>query len=391
MALILTFAWLFVIQQSHWGDEIRFVNTISYFGNDFHLQKLVHYNEMSAPLPFVLYAMWGKLVGFTLNDLRAFSLIIAVITYVSFFWFIFKIFNCQKLAFYSSMFLMLQPYMLGFSVFVFTDMLPILASILVFYAARFGKPLLMLLAGLIGLLSRQYFIFLLIAFGFTFFIRILINKDRNDVYMAMAIFLSTLPLGVLAYFWQGLSPQTHLNSLYLDEAFRFHPEYLTLYIVQLSIYIFPYIILNVRKIYGNYLVWLIAIALSWLYFMFPIEPSPAAQEASFHTVGFLHRIIRLMVGTPGEHAIFYVLFTIAIPIVMFIVRDTLLRIRLKLYDLVFAMHLSVICFLIIIPCSYLLWEKYFMPLVPILSLSLLAFHKPPALESSSNLPKIHLS
>ena len=361
MAFILSFAWLFAIQHSHWGDEIRFVNTISYFGNDFHLQKLVHYNEMSAPLPFVLYAMWGKLVGFALNDLRAFSLIIAVITYVLFFWFIFKTFNCQKLAYFSSMFLMLQPYMLGFSVFVFTDMLPILASIFVFYSARYGKPLLMLLAGLIGLLSRQYFIFLLIAFGLTFFIRFLLKKERNDMYMATAIILSTLPLGVLAYYWQGLSPQTHLNSLYLDEAFRFHPEYLTLYIVQLSIYIFPYIILNVRKIYGNYSVWVISITFSWLYIIFPIEPSPAAQEASFHTVGFLHKMVRSLVGSPGEHLIFYALFTVGIPIAFFILRDLYLRIRLKLYDLIFAMHLSVIFFLIIIPCSYLLWEKYFMP------------------------------
>ncbi len=390
LSLILSGTWYFASQYSYWGDEVRFVETIKYFGQDFQIKKLIQYNEMSAPLPFLLYAGWGKIVGFELSNLRVFSLIIAVITYISFFWFVSRLFHNQKTAYFCTMFIVVHPYMLGFSVFVFTDMLPIFASVMALCATKYSKPMLILLAGITGLLSRQYFVFFLFALGLTFFFRFLSKKSRKDAYMAIAIFISTLPLGIFAYLWGGLSPPTHLNNLYLDEAFRFHPEYLSLYILQLFVYLLPFVLLNAIKIYGRITVWLITIATCWFYFLFPIVPSPAAREASFHTVGFFHRIVRFLVGSSLEHVIFFTMFTISIPIAVFIITDTFQRFRLKCYDLIFALHLSVLCYFLIMPFSYLLWEKYFMPLVPILSISLMAFNKQSKTAVENNIPIISL-
>ena len=366
--------WHFVKQMPYWGDEVHFVGTIQYFGHDFSWQKLVHYNEMSGPLPFLLYAGWGHLIGFELNDLRLFSLVISAVTYLAFFAFVAGSLKNQKAAFACTLFLMFHPYMVGFSVLVFTDMLPILASILVLYAMRDNRPLLMFSAGVLGLLSRQYFVFFLFAVGLTYLLRIVSRYRSRDAVMAASIILSTLPLCILAYAWQGFSPKNELNFLYMDESFRFHPEYLTLYILQLSVYLLPLIVLNAKKIYGSLLPWLVAIACSWLYWFFPVKPCPAAVNAAFLTVGFFHKFIKFLVGPVAEQYIFWVLFTVSLPILVFVVKDLYRRVTSRTYDIIFSIHLSLFCFLLIIPCSYFLWEKYFMPLVPLFTITWASFY-----------------
>ena len=380
--------WHFVRQMPYWGDEIHFVGTIQYFGHDFSWRKLVHYNEMSAPLPFLLYAGWGKVVGFELNDLRLLSLVISAVTYLAFFGFVAESLKSQKSAFCCTLFLIFHPYMVGFSALVFTGMLPILASILVLYAMRSNQPLLMFSAGVLGLLSRQYFVFLLFAVGLTYLFRLFYRYRRRDLFMAASIILSTVPLCILAYAWQGFSPKTELNRLYMDESFRFHPQYLSLYILQLSVYLLPLIVLNAKKIYGSLLPWLIAVACSWLYWIFPVRPCPAAVNASFFTVGFFHKYTRLLVGPVAEQYIFWILFTVSIPILVFVVKDLYHRVKSRTYDIIFAIHLSLICFLLILPWSYFLWEKYFMPLVPLLTITWTAFYLASASASKNTFPRI---
>ena len=73
------------LRQPTWADEHHFISTIEEFGEELSLRQLRTYNEMSTPLPFILYALWGKLVGFHLHQLRFFSLIIALFTFIYFF------------------------------------------------------------------------------------------------------------------------------------------------------------------------------------------------------------------------------------------------------------------------------------------------------------------
>ena len=51
------------INRPYWGDEAHFAETVRYFGNEISLNTLKSYNEMSTPLPFVLYALWGKILA----------------------------------------------------------------------------------------------------------------------------------------------------------------------------------------------------------------------------------------------------------------------------------------------------------------------------------------
>src|SRR5205823_686203 len=70
-------AWGVGIDRPLRADEPHFVGTIVQFGTTpLSLDLLAHYNEMSGPVPFVLYGAWGRLFGFDPQTLRLFSIIV---------------------------------------------------------------------------------------------------------------------------------------------------------------------------------------------------------------------------------------------------------------------------------------------------------------------------
>ena len=109
-----------------------------------------------------------------------------------------------------------------------------------------------------------------------------------------------------------------------------------------------------------------AAAVSVCYFAFPVTVSASAVEAGTHTVGFLHRSF---VGLCGDTwlvaAVFYVGFLFGLPVLLSVVRDTYLRLKDRRLDYALFLDLCILSFLLLMPFSYLTWEKYFMPLVPL--------------------------
>jgi hypothetical protein len=65
------------LNREPWGDEYHFVQTVKQFGTNFSIETLTHYNEMSGPLPFIIYSLWGRVFGFDLFILRLLSILIA--------------------------------------------------------------------------------------------------------------------------------------------------------------------------------------------------------------------------------------------------------------------------------------------------------------------------
>ena len=64
------------------GDERHFVETIKYFAG-LDIAKVQNYKEVTTPLVYYIYALWGKIAGFELSNLRILSLIISFIVYIS--------------------------------------------------------------------------------------------------------------------------------------------------------------------------------------------------------------------------------------------------------------------------------------------------------------------
>ncbi|MEW6411526.1 MAG: hypothetical protein AB1483_03530 [Candidatus Zixiibacteriota bacterium] len=383
LVLFLTFVILFELlvilagnyfrsEWGHWGDEWHFQNTIKKFGAEISLETLRHYEEMSTPLPFVVYALWGRIFGFDLFHLRILSLIVALITYIAFHRLLFITVRDETVIFFGAALLVAQPYMIGFSIFVYTDMMAILFLILSVIAHVRRRFILFAVALALALLSRQYIAFLALATGLFHIGEILTVKKHHSVKMLLACALSLVPCGLLFLFWGGPSPNSSLRARYLDQGFFFHPTILSLYICLLFVYLSPLAVIYFRRFYSSWRVWLLVLPVSAYYWFFPIGPSKPSVDVGIPTVGLFNRILLTVLPDARlVHGVFYLCFLLAIPILIWVAKDLVTRYRKDNFDTELFLSLAIIAFFVVMPFSYLGWEKYFMPVVPLVILRIL--------------------
>ncbi len=369
------------LPRPYWGDERHFVATIMTFGEEMNLNTLKHYKEMSPPLPFILYAYWGKIFGFELYKLRFFSILIAFITYLLFHYLLFRIFENGIIALLSSIFLIIHPYMIGLSIFVFTDMLAIMFLLFALYGIIKNNWIIYTLAAISTLLSRQYTIFFILASGIYYLLHFLRNKEehiskKEALLMILANGLAIIPLLALFIFWKGASPESETKYIYINEAFTFHISFLILYISQLFIYLLPLILLSYKYIYNKKIL-ISSLIVSSIYWFFPITPCKLAIEANVFTIGFFHRFLRIIFKNLFlEQIVFYLTLLFALPILYYILKDTYLKIKEEKFNFTFLLNLFILSFLIIMPFSYLCWEKYFLPILPFTIIRILLIRFP---------------
>ncbi|MEW5993728.1 MAG: hypothetical protein AB1744_04950 [Candidatus Zixiibacteriota bacterium] len=361
-----------------WIDEEHFVQTIRQFGEGISPTLLKHYNEMSTPLPFILYALWGRLFGFDIHVLRILSVIIALATYLCFHRLLSMVLDNSRVVFLAAVFLVIHPYMIGFSIFVYTDMLPIFLVILAFVFVFSRNAIGFGIASACALLCRQYYVFLPLAAVLFSLAGIFPaqNRARPPAGFALKMFVASLlspaPLGLLMLYWQGPAPQNEFSRSYLAQGLSFHPSHVTLYISLLFIYLLPIVLVYGRRLYENRVVLIISLCASFLYWSAPVGVSRIATTAGIETVGLLHRFLRSIWSIEVfAQTIFYLGFLLGLPIVLTAAKDTYQRLRNR--DLTFPLFLDlcILAFLMVMPFSYLAWEKYFMPLVPLASIRIL--------------------
>lgn len=350
----------------YWGDEQHFLETVRLFGRDGSLATLAHYPEMSTPLPFILYALWGQLVSFATPALRVFSLLIALITFAACHALLFSVHKDARLALVLTALIALNPYMLAFGIFVFTDMLAILCLILFCIAVRRGKPILLALSSAGALLARQYLIFLVLA-AVAYYLLQVQGAPRARA-MLTALVLSLVPLLLLFVLWRGPSPDSPLRALYLKQGLYLHVNSITLYTVQFFVYLLPVVLVWARSLYADGKRLLVSFALSGLYLWFPIAPGAPQVEASLSTLGLFHRLLRTLVGVGMESIVFYLLFFLGCVLVLAVAEDALGRWRRKEYTFPLFLDLAILVFPLTMSFSYLGWEKYFLPVLPLMTL-----------------------
>jgi len=346
-----------------WGDEAHFAETIRFFGNGVTLQSLAHYHEMSAPLPFIIYSFWGRLFGFALQNLRFLSLLIAFCTFLASFR-LFALVLDGNLALYAAIFLALNPYVAGSAIFVFTDMLALLCLVMACTAVVKRSPAMLLVSLSAGLLCRQYLAFLWAAVAVFSLVRLgQQTRDKQDSWMLMACAGSALPLAALMVLWRGLSPDSSLRSVYLNEPLAFHSTAATLYVVLLLVYLVPIIAVRWRQFYRDPRILGASFLLSWLYWLAPVTASPS-RGMQIDTVGYFHRFLRLVGSRTSNQIVFYLLFLAALPVLLSIVKGCYTR--LSRHDTSFPLlwGFCVVSFLLVMPMSYLTWEKYFILVLP---------------------------
>ncbi|MCU0608989.1 MAG: glycosyltransferase family 39 protein [Chitinispirillaceae bacterium] len=359
-----------------WNDECHFVDTVMLFKTQPSLATLLHYNEMSTPLPFVLYAIWGTIFGDSLVTLRLFSLLVSFAAYMLFYHLFTLVIGRSWIPFLLVIFLAINPYMAGAGIFVFTDMLMMLFVGVFLISILRRNGWLMLIGGVGGLLCRQYFAFLIAAGIGYFLIDMIVTKEKKNLVYLGVLAATVIPLGALIVVWQGMCPQNEIRGLYLGHSTAFHANSVTLYIIQLFVYLFPVVIFCWKRFYTNRKILLLAAVGGCLYWLFPAIPSLPALDIGRTTVGYFHRAIRIWPGDNFEQPIFFVCFTAALPLVISLAADTIRRVAKGETDFQLFLGLATISFFAIMPFSYMHWEKYFLPMLPIAALYFIIASRP---------------
>ncbi len=359
------------IQRPAWGDESHFVETARLFGEQFGWTTLTHYEEMSTPFPFMLYGLWGSVFEFELGTLRILSLLIAGGTYVSFYRLARRVGGAGYQPLALTALLAMNPYMIGLSLFVFPDMLTIGFAILVVQAMLVDRPVLAGLANALGLLSKQYFLFVTLASCIVLAFRYYKTRDKAALRAGGWMGLSMVPTLALFMLWGGVSPDNAMKARYVSEAFVFHADFVSLYLALFFVYPAPLILYRWRLFYRRPHVWPVALLLASGYWLAPIRAADPAVAGGVHTVGLLHRGLLGIFSAPIVDLFFYGCIVLAIPVVMGIARDGWMRMKRPDFDGTILLHLTILCFFLVMPLSYLNWEKYFLPVLPAVLLALM--------------------
>jgi hypothetical protein len=383
IAVLLTTVWYVDLGSPCYHDECHFVETVELFGRDMALATIKGYNEMSTPLPFILYAFWGRMFGFGLPVLRLFSVLVAVVTYVLFYRLLTDVLGCMSSTFASAAFLILNPYMIGLSVFVYTDMLTLLFLIVSCMAVLRRKPVVLFVSLSAALLCRQFMIFLVLALFVFYALDLLRKRSRGALKMLLGCACALIPLAALVVLWRGLSPDNEVRAVYLSTGLYYHPGHLTLYLVMFCVYLLPFIVINWQRLYRDARVLIASLVLGWSYWLFPVSASPYTMMMDRYTTGFFHRAVKHAVGNDLlVHIVYFVLYMAAIPVIWYIIRDLYQGICRKRIDFPFFLDLTIVSFLVIMPFAYLAWEKYFLLILPIGMVRFLLLAFPLRSESS---------
>jgi hypothetical protein len=360
------------LQREPWGDERHFLEQARSFGKDLSLDHLRDYEEVTPPLAFILYGLWGKVAGLDTANLRVLSLIIAGAVFVLLTWIAVLYLKDHVQALGVLCMFLINPYTIGLSVFVYTDMVMILFLLLFLLAMLRERALLVSVAVACGLLTRQYFVFAVMAGAGYLLWRWQYSRSEFARMGLVALVIGTLPLASMMALWKGIAPPTG-TAIWITSAPGFHTSYVVLYVALSLVFVLPIVVLRPIVFRQGMSTHILLLFLSLLYFVSPVRSSmETVKQTGRETVGLFHRaLVSLGGGTATNDLVFYVGWLGGLYLLTFLGRDTVRRVRTRRIDLSLLLNLLFLSFFLVMPFSYQVWEKYFLPVVPVLSLRLL--------------------
>jgi hypothetical protein len=247
-----------------------------------------------------------------------------------------------------------NPYFVGLSVFVFTDMLALLAMIAVWHGVQTKRTWVAAIGLTTATLTRQYSAFLTAALIICSW---LASEDsvRYRVRLTVAAMVAMIPLAALVVLWGGsLSPVNSLRNRYLTEGVRFDPHALSLYLAAPGIYLFPIVAFTLR--HASVRAWLIgALGAIWV-LAIPVQAAHAQLQDGIGTVGFTHRALLAVGGQTLARVGFATGALISLAALTTWLEAAEFEGTRKV-DYLFP-WVGVACFLVVMPFSFQPWEKY---------------------------------
>jgi 4-amino-4-deoxy-L-arabinose transferase-like glycosyltransferase len=370
--IALTLIGIFSLKLPFRGDERHIVETIRLFADNFNVNTIKDYPEVTPPFFFMFYALWAKIFSASTESLRMLTLIISFITW-QLVYYLFRSFTQKEYhALLLSFLVIVNPYFFGTSVFVFTDMLTIMISLAAVLSFVKNKLFLFIIFTAIGILCRQYAVIIPVAVILYSSLNYKNNKlfSRNYMIGSLSTFL---PLVVLFLFWKNISPASGIEKWIVPNSSLYNLDYINTYITFSVIYIFPLAIVFFKKIKFDYSSLLIALVFTVFFSFFPIKTSMATLEfTDYKTVGFVHQALADMFGyeSISLKIVLLVLLLVGCFINTELLKNIYQDIKSKAISKQPIFTLLWILFLLIMPFSYQVWEKYLTMILPFFVLSI---------------------
>ncbi|MBM3796593.1 MAG: hypothetical protein FJW31_21615 [Acidobacteria bacterium] len=332
------------------GDELRFIETSTAFARGpLTLEFLRTYPEMSGPLPFLYFGWWGLLFGTDLATMRTGAAVAAFAALLLLHEWLRSALAAERAAFAIGVYLCLNPYVAAMSVMVYTDMFSLALMYAALLGAARGSMVGMALPLAAALLCRQYLVFLTPAL----FIH---HWQAGRRGMAWAAAASVLPLALLAWLWRGLAPDSGMRPVYLTEHLRYQTTSLVGYVAMLFVYLAPALLWRWRLWLG----WPVGAV---IYALFPLRPSAPALQHGVTTMGLFDRALHVALPALWMRDLFYgAAFAAGLMVWGKLIPGAVKRRELA--------ALAVFSFLAVMPFSYLYWEKYLLPVLPLAAVAL---------------------
>ena len=364
---------LLFINNNIWGDERHFIETIRYFASHSFIESVRDYQEVTPPLFYAIFSWWGKIVGLSLLSLRLFNLLIAFCSLLVLFEVVRQYFEQLKVSLLLCIALLFNPYMIGLSIFVFTDMLTFFFFLSAVYYFNKNKIILFSILSSAAILCRQYSIILISAAVLFTCQKIYYHIElKKNVKYLFFYFLSLIPLFFMMLIWKNIAPPSGIAYWTNNEKFTWNPSAFITYIAFILIYLLPVMVLLKINIFKNWKLVVTGVIGGLLYLIFGILPSKATVlQGTYDTVGIVHRIIKYVtINNWGEHAFFLLAASSGFLFLFLIIRDDYLLFKQKKKSIVSFTSLVIYSFLLIMPFSYQIWEKYLLLILPFAAVKL---------------------
>jgi len=340
---------------------------------------------MTTPLTFIVYAHWGRLVGFDTARLRLLSPLLATAACVLL-WLVLAPGARNRLHAAIALFVIaLNPYFLGLGIFVFTDMLAIvmMAIVLLGYVKKSAVLVAVGIAG--SVLTRQYFAFLVPALIASSLLDRRLGRTRRFSLLSAAL-IGLSALTPLYYLWGNhLSPTNSLRAVYTNEGIAYNFHALSLYLSAPAAYSLPTLVLAIISNRLRSVSIAAGIATAGFVLVFPVEASAVQITEGSLTVGFLHRLISATL----PHVATRIVFGLMAAFVVTVCASRLLAsVKSGISGATLFCWLSVTAFLGLMPFSYMAWEKYAVPMFILIAIALVSDNAPE--PSSSPTSKKHI-
>jgi 4-amino-4-deoxy-L-arabinose transferase-like glycosyltransferase len=367
----LTSIGYFSLFRPYWSDEAHFVETVRLFVDDLSFERLCDYPEVTPPLVYVLYAVWAKIFGSSTEILRLFSLLVALICWQALYRFNQLITGQSLYAWLLSLITVVNPYFVGTSVFVYTDMLTLLFCLLAITALIRERTVTFSICLGAAIMCRQYAIVFPLAYAF-YWCLARIRGRRYPVRFLLGALVSVMPLLFLILYWGNIAPESGLQKWRVVDGMIFNFNAVTVYVTFAVVYLAPLVVWGLSRFKIRFIYLMVALVVNLWFVVFPVAPSLATlTQTQFKTVGLANRVFQVLLG---ERILLdlalWLCFYFGCLLTFLAVKSLVTDYKRRVLDEKTFFVLVWLLFLIVMPFSYQVWEKYLLMVLPFLGISI---------------------